>query len=359
MYSAQELLHPISAPHPAGADLSFSPDLDAISQARKFDDPSLAQGEWVRDLKEADWPFVVERCVQLLTNSSKDLRLAVWLTEAGAEVHGLRGLGEGLLLLAGLCDQYWDQGLFPEAEDGDQERRIGNLSWILSRTPQLVRSIGLTENGDYSTVDIEEARKRANGNEEQQSRAPRLADIETAKRNNSARFATSFLEDAQFCVDALAQLESLADAKLGDDSPGFAAARDAVESMLYVIAAPSASGPATAAAAPDAALAAATSGYGTLGGATAGVAPGGHDQAARMQAPSSPGVIGSRAQAVAQLRAVADFFRRTEPHSPASYFADKAAAAGEQDLHTWLRSVVKDQASLAHIEELLGVPQQN
>ena len=58
------------------------------------------------------------------------------------------------------------------------------------------------------------------------------------------------------------------------------------------------------------------------------------------------------------MRAIAEFFRRTEPHSPVSYFADKAANAGEQDLHTWLRSVVKDSASLAHIEELLGVPPQ-
>jgi type VI secretion system protein ImpA len=67
-------------------------------------------------------------------------------------------------------------------------------------------------------------------------------------------------------------------------------------------------------------------------------------------------VISNRAQAVAQLRAVAEFFRRTEPHSPASYFAEKAAQAALQDLHTWLRTVVKDEASLAHIEELLGVP---
>ena len=28
-------------------------------------------------------------------------------------------------------------------------------------------------------------------------------------------------------------------------------------------------------------------------------------------------------QAITQLRAIADFFRRTEPHSPVSYFADK------------------------------------
>ncbi|TFW18585.1 type VI secretion system protein TssA [Duganella callida] len=359
MYSAQELLEPISGNQPAGTDLSFSPELDAIAQARKFDDPSLDQGEWVTDLKEADWPFVIDRCAHLLKNTSKDLRLAVWLTEAGARMHQLRGLGEGYLVLAGLCDQYWDKGLYPEAEDGDNDQRTGNLRWILSRTPGLVREIGLTENGDYSTIDIEEARKRAgSGNEELQNRTPRLADIETAKRNNSAQFAATFRADAQYCIDALEQLERVAEARLGDESPAFAAARDAVKNMLHAVPAPAA----TAGAASSAAGAAS----GDWAGGTAGAVPeslaaDGAGQTAtgvpsNQNSGGQPGVIGNRAQAVAQLRAVAAFFRRTEPHSPASYFAEKAAAAAEQDLHTWLRSVVKDQSSLAHIEELLGVP---
>ena len=38
-----------------------------------------------------------------------------------------------------------------------------------------------------------------------------------------------------------------------------------------------------------------------------------------------------------------------------AYLADKAAHWGEQPLHVWLRSVVKDDASFAHIEEMLGV----
>ena len=81
----------------------------------------------------------------------------------------------------------------------------------------------------------------------------------------------------------------------------------------------------------------------------------GHGAAMQLLPSGPPGAIVSRSQAVAQLRSVAQFFRRTEPHSPVSYFADKAADAAEQDLHSWLRSVVKDQASMAHIEELLGV----
>ena len=70
---------------------------------------------------------------------------------------------------------------------------------------------------------------------------------------------------------------------------------------------------------------------------------------------ATSGPIRSRADAIAQLRLIAQYFRETEPHSPVSYFAEKAASAGGQDLHTWLRSVIKDQGALAHLEEMLGV----
>jgi type VI secretion system protein ImpA len=80
---------------------------------------------------------------------------------------------------------------------------------------------------------------------------------------------------------------------------------------------------------------------------------------ARIEAVGGGGPLESRAQALAQLREVAEFFRRTEPHSPVAYLAEKAAHWGEQPLHVWLRSVVKDDASFAHIEEMLGVAPQS
>jgi type VI secretion system protein ImpA len=337
MFAASALLVPISAAQPCGADLAFSPDLDAIARARQFDDPSLAQGEWVTELKEADWGFVVDRCARLLAEQTKDLRLAVWLTEAAAKRHHMRGLAEGFRLLAGLCDRFWDLGLYPEADGGDHEQRIGNLAWILSRTRALVREMPLTEGrgAAYSTVDFEAARRRAAAGDA--DTAPRLADMEAAKRANSSAFLDALRADSQACLDALAQLEQAADARLGHDSPGFSAARDAVQTLLHALPAPAqqaarpAEAPAIAAAAPPAVD-------------------------ATPQPPAAAGPIRSRADAIAQLRTIAQFFRETEPHSPVSYFAEKAASAGEQDLHTWLRSVIKDQGSLAHLEELLGVP---
>ena len=122
MFTAEQLLIPISDSKPCGDNMAFSSELDAIAHARKFDDPSLAQGAWETELKEADWDFVVDRCAKLLKEKSKDLRLAVWLTEAAAKQHHLRGLGEGYRLLAGLCDQFWDLGLYPDADDGDNDQ---------------------------------------------------------------------------------------------------------------------------------------------------------------------------------------------------------------------------------------------
>src|SRR5690606_34848174 len=52
-------------------------------------------------------------------------------------------------------------------------------------------------------------------------------------------------------------------------------------------------------------------------------------------------------------REVAGYFRRTEPHSPVAYLADKAAHWGEVPLHVRLRRVVKDQRTLEQLEDLL------
>ncbi|MRV74340.1 type VI secretion system protein TssA [Duganella sp. FT92W] len=363
MFSAQQLLEPISDALPGGSDLAFSPELDAIAHARKFDDPSLDQGEWVTDLKEADWGFVVERSAALLATRSKDLRLAVWLAEAASYRHGLRGLAESWQVLAGLCERYWDNGLFPEA-DGDHEQRIGNLAWILGRTPALLRVIPLTEGrgSAYSMADFDAARKAAG--DPAHVDGPKLADMETAKRNSSQPFREALAADAAACMDALRAFEQAADARLGADSPSFTPAREALQALIRALPPCSASSTATAEAAGNgiAVLPGQQEGHGMPGfaglagfagaGALAVGAVGGWDQPA---AAVQPGGIANRTQAVALLRSVAQFFRKTEPHSPVSYFADKAADAAEQDLHTWLRSVIKDPASMAHIEELLGV----
>ena len=79
-------------------------------------------------------------------------------------------------------------------------------------------------------------------------------------------------------------------------------------------------------------------------------------EAAPVTAPRGPaGAPGSRKEALQQLRQVAEFFRRTEPHSPVAYLAEKAARWGEMPLHVWLKRVIKDHGTLEQMEEMLDV----
>ena len=65
-----------------------------------------------------------------------------------------------------------------------------------------------------------------------------------------------------------------------------------------------------------------------------------------------------RADALFRLAAIAEYFRRTEPHSPVSYLVQRAARWGEMPLAEWLQEVIKDQNVLGDVRETLGMKEQ-
>lgn len=340
------LLRPLSGAR-CGEDLSFSEVFDEIQEARRFDDPSLSQGEWVTQLKEADWPRVAQLCTQVLTTRSKDIRLVVWLTEALAKMHGLAGLADGYRLLARYCEAFWDD-IHPLPDDGDQELRIGNLDWLLSQSSRIIREIPLTDSprGIFSMGDLEFARnlgsalERSSGDASQMMRDARVTQVEfdVARRDTPTEFFTRGVAEGKSARQALDELERIVDVRLGMEGPGFGGARGALEAVQETLL--RFAGEAGAAMSPLPAMQNAQ----TIADPVAAGAP-----------RQSPGGVQTRADALAQLKQVAEFFRRTEPHSPVAYLADKAACWGEMPLHEWLRTVVKDDVALAHVEELLGV----
>jgi type VI secretion system protein ImpA len=324
MLNLEKLLVPLSADQPCGEDLAFSPEFDAINRARQADDPSIEQGAWVTTLKEADWKFVSKRCIELMESRSKDLQLAVWLAEAAAKTDRLAGLADSLRLLAALCERYWEH-VHPLPDEDGHERRIGNLAWIAARIAPLVKEVPLTEG--VSMLAWEAARARG---------PEAVTELEALRTKAKPAARQALGEAAQDCLAALAELERVVDERLGADGPSFGAARAALRDFADLVLPPSTqSGSVVAVQGAAAALPVAMA---------PGVPP---------RAPDGP--LHSRDQALAQLRSVAEFFRRTEPHSPVAYLAEKAARWGEQPLHAWLRSVIKDDASLDRLEELLGI----
>jgi type VI secretion system protein ImpA len=328
---------------PCGPDMVFSPEFDRLAELRRQDDPTLDQGEWVTELKRADWSAAATLAEELLGQRTKDLRLAAWWAEAVSHAHGFEGLASGLALYAALCRAHWDH-VHPLSDNGDNELRVGSINWLLTQTRTLCGALPVLPGADraFSLTDIDTARQRSQGAAAAPAdgkAVPLSMDAVTrAQRSTPKAQLLSLLQGAQRLPDALAQLEAVIDERLGADGPGFATTRDAVRdtvSRLERLAR-------EMGAVPNDQPAAVQSDVGT---------------AAQTHAPGAlpSGAPNSRAQALAQLRMVAEFFRRTEPHSPVAYLADRAARWGEMPLHEWLRAVLKEQSTLAQIEELLGV----
>src|SRR5580704_12292501 len=117
-----ELLDPISADQPAGTDLRWTPEWDRIKEARRADD-GLDSGKWAKkERKISDWRLAQQLTTAMLRERSKDLQLAMWLTEANIKLHGFPGLRDGFRLTRELLIRYWEKGLFPSMEEGPEDR---------------------------------------------------------------------------------------------------------------------------------------------------------------------------------------------------------------------------------------------
>lgn len=342
------LLAPLLAPLPGhsstGEDMSFSTEFDALDEARREDDPSLDQGEWVTTLKVADWRRVIDIATNLLTQRTKDLRVAARYAEANGRLHGFGGLAEGLQLAAGLLDAYPDT-LHPLPEGGDAEERAGALGWLIQRALDVLKTAPLLQ-GDGSALSWDDhERARAAGARGEDSEPHEHAALAVAWDAAARSTPLSRLDATRDALDALDQairaLDRAADTVLGADAPSFRLLRELHERIHHLVSRLILE-------------------RGGNTGALVSQAPANDAPAHTAHAPvthHAPRQAGAmtRADAVAMLTQVAEYFRQTEPHSPVAYLADKAASWANMPLHDWLRQVVKDDSALAHIDELLGV----
>ena len=84
----------------------------------------------------------------------------------------------------------------------------------------------------------------------------------------------------------------------------------------------------------------------------AGVNEDGSPRAAGAAGISGP--IQSRRDALRRLGEIADFFQKTEPHSPISYIVTRAVKWGNMPLELWLQDVIKDETVLFNLRQTLG-----
>jgi type VI secretion system protein ImpA len=367
----EALLAPIAGENPAGKDVRYDGTHDAIKEARRADD-SLTQGEWVREIKTADWSAVIGIGTEALATKSKDLRVASWLTEALAKRYGFPGLRDGLRLMRELQERFWDT-LYPENEEGDLETRAAPLVWLNEELPLTIRQVPVTQGvsgQNYAWLDWAESREVDNiGRQDQEAMAAALADgkitgeqfDKTVETTSLAYYRTLF-EDLSQLSQEYEQLDRLVDEKFGRQAPTLLELKKAIEDCrVFVADIVKKKGGLEPKPTPSEPEPAGTRGF--LGGLLRGKEEPPSQQ--RQSAPEraiddgQPAVMSlmpqNRADALCRLAAVAEYFRRTEPHSPVAYLVQRAVRWGEMPLEEWLRDVIHDESVLGQLRETLGM----
>lgn len=351
------LLAPIPGDNPAGENLQYSGVYDEIREARRSED-GLAQGDWEREPKTSEWPKVIQIATSALAEKSKDLQIAAWLVESVVTLYGFVGLRDGLKVIRGLHQQYWDQ-LYPEIDEGDLEARANALS-LMDRSVEIpLKNVLLTKSDtgvDYSYIQWEDSTRfdipenvdaldSENFNRVAELKAQAEAENRTtgeawrkAKNNTRRAFYEELYLLLNLCWEEFQALDRVMDEKFGRMTPGLGALKktlDAIRSQVEKLVKEK------RLLEPDPIL----DGDSNVAGGTEGEGNNG----------AAGGPLGSRAEALGQLAQVAQYFQRTEPHSPVAYLVQRAIKWGQMPLEIWLEDVIKDGAVLGHLKETLGL----
>src|SRR5215216_2375709 len=136
------LLAPISEDNPAGENFQYSGLHDEIREARRSED-NLEQGHWKRETKVAEWHRVMSLAIDALAHKTKDLQICAWLDEALVKLHGFTGLRDGLRVMRGLHERFWES-LYPEIDEEDLDARVNSLIWIDEKLGLALKEVPVT-----------------------------------------------------------------------------------------------------------------------------------------------------------------------------------------------------------------------
>jgi type VI secretion system protein ImpA len=254
---SDDLLAPISPDQPGGKNLRWEPAWDQIKEARRADD-NLEPGKWKkRDSKSSDWRKVEQLASDILRSQSKDLQIAMWLTEAELKLHGFRGLSAGLRVVKELILRYWDSGLYPPIETGPADR-VGPLAWLNDKLIASVTEVPITRRSDagddYGFLQLQDARARgsessyktADGEiDEKRKRAfdkwvgdgnVSLAMFQDAVIATPPQDYQALQAEFEAAYQEFKDLEKVIDEKFGDATPNLGACRNTFAEMQQEIA---------------------------------------------------------------------------------------------------------------------------
>lgn len=354
------LLRPISDENPSGEGVRYSGLYDEISEARRAD-VDVEQGEWRSELKVADFARVIDLAVPALTNQAKDLQVAAWLCEALIKVHGFAGLRDGLKLLTGLQENFWET-LHPEIDEGDMEGRANAISWFDNQGSFVIKAAPITSGPGYGLFDLEDAKRfdiPENVDALDETSQAKYYDLKTQAekehrvtadlwRKAKSQTRRQFYEEANYCIDecwaCYAEINRVIEQKYErNQMPGLSNLKKSLDEVHTQVKRLLEDKRIEE---PDAADETESFGAGEDGNISGN---------GRQAGSSVGGVVQSRRDALKRLAEIAAFFQKTEPHSPVAYLVQRAVKWGNMPLENWLQDVIKDENVLYQLRQMLGL----
>lgn len=360
------LIAPIDGSHHGvGEDLMFDPRIDAIVAARQEDDPLLAQGNWVTELKVADWDFVKNQCAELLSDTSKDMKLALWYVDALSHTDHLAGISQGLSLLQALNDEYW-LTMYPplDGEEDSMDIRAGLLSWFVKALTDDIKQLSLadtkTESYDYNyylTARDHDKQRQQNPDSETSNQLT-LSDYNHAIKNSSEAWQKALMSNLNRVTEQWQDLTDQLNDLMGMDAPVFAPVTDLLVALTQHLR-------------PLIPEYADTTNNMCPEGIADTVNSTDDNESTMLDGnkslastknviltdfnPSNRDHQSNRRQALKLLAQIQEYFATNEPHSPVTFLLGRAIDWADMPLDQWLAHIIKNEDQLSMISDMVGI----
>ena len=338
------LLESISSQSPAGFEIEYDEIYERIRQAREQDDDIVSDGEWACEARQADWTTVISLSCEALASHSKHFQIASWLIEGWLKKQGIAGLEQGLELLNGMQQLWWQEG-FPALDEEGETFRLAifnrldrDLSkWLLTESPTGAPQCSL----DWWHRVLRHEHLANHGSEKETVSGSEEYSLEHFKRwairslpQSQLRLMQQQIAD---CQTASEMCEKTLCALLGhQEFRLLPKVREALEEW-----------------------------QGLLSRIIEWVAP----QKPQLQQDSDCELTNermgsvetrlatSRETAINQMLLAAQYFRQHEPSSPVPMLMDRAVRWASMSLTEWLEEMVRDEGSLREINHVLRGPE--
>jgi len=358
------LIAPIDGSHHGvGEDLTFDLRIDAIVAARQEDDPLLAQGNWVTELKVADWDFVKNQCAELLSHTSKDMKLALWYVDALSHTDHLAGISQGLSLLQALNDEYW-LTMYPplDGEEDSMDIRAGLLSWFVKALTDDLKQLSLSDtktekyNYNYYLTARDHDKQRQQNPDSESSSQLTLSDYNQAIKSSSESWQRALMTTLSTVTEQWQALSDQLNDLMGIDAPVFAPVTELLAGLKQHLHSLIPEQADMVDSNSQEGIDDMEEGFSTEDAVlNDGQAIGAKTSVSTSFNPNNRDHQSNRRQALKLLGQIQDYLATNEPHSPVTFLLGRAINWADMPLDQWLTHIIKNEDQLANLSDMIGI----